>query len=1296
MKADGCKVRSEIKHRTEMASLLEEKRAICARVTARPSAYSQSQPTQHLTPRPDAPATQRKRLKQAGGQDYEVKRSKKVPSFGENSAFFASFLTKAQAFEVVEMQGSIAKIQRNTGWSTHLSDQVGDHRLGRERERELDRLCRLLRRAAELDISRCCHDVRMLLLARDNSEEMCLRIPTPPSLQGHMCSLSSSCLSISCQKVSTVTGHFQTFPTAVTPLRLLKAGTSTDLQPCMKGMLGMILQLTDWARTFKKHQIQKSQLQSFPDVAELWGALLSLMGHSIISKTKAHKMLSSVATVLMRILLKSLVSFWGLSHPSSLQPNMLSLLEVNLITWQPLAQLILSIRAFRELGFTDSEIRSENSSRTGSWMAEPNSESADVLTQALIGARMLSSLHRTTNSTLKRESYFRISIPRNLSSKQHRCNLNPQIQGDVSNFSISSAWTAKHKSSVSPRMRDNHTDAPQFRSNSSAITKWYRNVMEILFSQPAVSKFKANLTSLTSIRNALFSGKYSNSVANFVADMRQIFETSDLCAPEGCRITRVAVKLSATFERLLREKNFNSSLTTSYSGACAVCGKDEASSLSQIICCDRCSAYYHTVCSKRPLRKDSEKDTHWFCPICDSLVMGCGTGTIDRMISNASMIYNVSCIIEQVLIPGCNSLLMTPQFILKRDDKRYFAVTYDKAVLTGKDSSDSARSLKLTRHRDRFSEAAHSKDVKQLFSAIRALSCDCTWNSQDWVAILSSLLVCAASATRVNACGVDYQADCDMNMHTKRHFLACEGQNADNDCHTASLTAERPSLEYLPPGSMRKQRELILAAEVVDNLASLVEPDCTYKQLYKHVRSKILQDLLVIDHLPSPSGSGVSHVQLESSCIWCGGDFAYLQSAFVYSRNDFYMAPRRSPGEFTIWAMAHEFCSSRLAKQRSEKLKYQRRQVLRVRDQELKLTAGGRTPPLGLDSHGRVYWYFAHQRNTLAVKLPDNEESSGSCPESKQGGEWLCFATVPSIAQFMQYLIEECDGEMDILLTRMIAAFPEACMLLEPSLTVPCMYSDDWSWLEKSISSSELLTPSSSDGLPRTYFDINDDIFVRVNELIWTGTVTKANVGEIDFSYHARKKCWNSTFDDWISYEQSLGHSVVADSTQRNLYRSKVHRFFKYSPKLVSDYLDLVASTFIIKPFRIQTRLPSFLLLKPTIVTPLYQIIPIALLTLCAALPNGSATPENTARIQICAENYVRYQQASALELTELVLFLEDAINISWFKPSWSAVRAKLPTRTRCLKNPSLGRAALLIWILDRGLIYDKVVTHDV
>ena len=1272
MKADSSKVCSETEHRTGMASLLEEKRAICARVTARPPAYSM-------------PKTQRKRLKQAGGQDFALKRSKKVPSFGENSAFFESYLSKAQAIEVVEMQGS--KIQRNADWSSHLSD----HRLGRERERELDRLCRLLRRAAELDVSTCCHDIRTLLLTRDNSEEMRLRIHTPPSLQGQIYSLSSS-LRMSSQKVI---GHFRTFPTAVSPLRrLIKAGKSASLQP-IKGMLGMVLQLTDWARAFKSHQI--------PDVAEIWGALLSLVGHSRVAKTKAHKMLSSAAMVLMRISLKSLVSFWGLSHPSSLQPLMLSLLEVNLITWQPLAQLTLSLQAFRELGFTDSEIRSETSSSTGGWMAEPNSESADVLAQALTGARIISCLRRSTNSTLKRESCFRIPIPRTLSSKQHRCNLNPRVQGNVSIFNIFPAWTPKHEPSVSPDMRGDTAHVPQFRSNSSAITKWCRNVMGILFSQPAVSKFKAKFTSLTSTKNPPFSGKCGNSLANFVSYMRHNLETSDLCTPEGYHITRVAVKLSATFERLVREKNFNSSLITSYSGFCAVCGKDEASSSSQLVRCDRCSAYYHTVCSKRPLRKDSEKDAYWFCPICDSLVMGGAVGTIDRMISNVSMIYNVPCIIEHVLIPGCNSLLMIPQLILKRKDKRYLAMTYDEVVMTENDSSDSVRSLQLTRwlsldHKDRVLEAnnkaMHSKDTKQLFGSIRALSFDCTWNLQDWVAILSSLLIYAASATKVNACGVDCQADCDMNVRTKRYFLTCEGQNTENECHATSLAAERSSLEY-PSGSMRKQRELILAAEVIDNLASLVEPDRTRKQLYKHVHTRILQDLLVIDQFPSLPGSVVSRVQLESSCTWCGGDLAYLQSAFVYSRNDFYMAPR-SIGKLPNWAMAHEFCSSCLAKQRSGKLKHRRRQAIAARDRELKCTAVGRTPSLGLDFQGRIYWYFAHQRNMLAVKLPDNNETGGRFPESKQDGEWLCFSTVPSIAQVMQYLIEECDGEMDMLLTRMIFAFPEACMLLEPDLALPCMYSDDWAWLEKSISSSasELLTPSS-EGLPQAYFDINDDIFVRVNELIWTGTVTKANAGEAELCYYVRRKCWNSTFDDWMSYEQSLGHSVIANSTQSNLYRSNIYRFFKYSPKLVSDYLDLVASTFIMKPFRIQARLPPSLLLNPTIVTPLYQIIPIALLTLCAALPIGSATPEDIRCIQICAENYARYGQVSALELTQLVLFLEDAINTSWVKPSWSAVRAKLPTRTHCLENPSLCRVALLIWILDRGLIYNKVVTHD-
>ena len=80
--------------------------------------------------------------------------------------------------------------------------------------------------------------------------------------------------------------------------------------------------------------------------------------------------------------------------------------------------------------------------------------------------------------------------------------------------------------------------------------------------------------------------------------------------------------------------------------------------------------------------------------------------------------------------------------------------------------------------------------------------------------------------------------------------------------------------------------------------------------------------------------------------------------------------------------MAHEFCSSCLAKQRSGKLKHRRRQAIAARDRDLKCTAVGRTPSLGLDFQGRIYWYFAHQRNMLAVKLPDNNETGGRFPES--------------------------------------------------------------------------------------------------------------------------------------------------------------------------------------------------------------------------------------------------------------------------------------------------------------------------
>ena len=63
-------------------------------------------------------------------------------------------------------------------------EKNSQHRQLRERERESDRLGRLLRRAAELDVTRCCNDVRTLLVARGQCEEANLQVCSPPSVQG--------------------------------------------------------------------------------------------------------------------------------------------------------------------------------------------------------------------------------------------------------------------------------------------------------------------------------------------------------------------------------------------------------------------------------------------------------------------------------------------------------------------------------------------------------------------------------------------------------------------------------------------------------------------------------------------------------------------------------------------------------------------------------------------------------------------------------------------------------------------------------------------------------------------------------------------------------------------------------------------------------------------------------------------------------------------------------------------------------------------------------------------------------
>lgn len=202
-------------------------------------------------------------------------------------------------------------------------------------------------------------------------------------------------------------------------------------------------------------------------------------------------------------------------------------------------------------------------------------------------------------------------------------------------------------------------------------------------------------------------------------------------------------------------------------------------------------------------------------------------------------------------------------------------------------------------------------------------------------------------------------------------------------------------------------------------------------------------------------------------------------------------------------------------------------------------------------------------------------------------------------------------------------------------------------------------------------------------------------------------KKWSSSLDDWIPHESVLLYSIVTSKVQENLYHSHVLSKCADLPNLSINCKDMLATMFVGKPFRVQTRLSSSLLLKLNNGNNNQNSdnsknyinddnhrwhIRSAFLAMSAALPAGSVTPEQNLIIQM---RVFGNDRISVMELTELALFLEDSINKLWLRSCWKAVRACLPTRNCFLKYASFSQVALLIWILDRAIIYDQAKTCE-
>jgi len=1094
----------------------------------------------------------------------------------------------------------------------------------RDLEREFDRLSRLLRRAAELDVTGCCNDVRTLLVARCHSEALSV-VTTTPTLQRSNCLIS--------RRVNTELEEIF-FSLYTPPLPLI------DLSHLRSpNVVSTILQLSYYIHVFQPG----SEPKLIPDIAELAGALAVVKAGTCHS-TGAHNMLDSAAMAIVHVCLGDLLLFLASGNCQCM--SMLPSLNLNQLTWRALASLLMLVRAFRELGFADSEILSEVCG-IGGWVSKPNADSVDHSSLLVAKARVLSSADRETTYRPKTDFYFRISVPRSDSNHYvHRC------------FKGSKSDSEDHKRGSAERMPalpckpctilcTQFKEQPRFRNSSVAVGTWCQNALDLIsnhsdgFIEPDASCCKSTrvLHSITDMRDAFNLKTLSGSFADFVLDTRQILEKYD-----GFRSDEIPAmsKLRMIFERFLREKNFDTSTIPNSSNVCGACGLCLCDSTSKLVYCHRCHACYHQSCSKSP------SDQTWFCPSCISL--GDRSRVINGMMCRPAKIHGAICTIQYILTPGFNTFASSPQLVLRRKDGRSmtidtsldpYACSLEISDATSPRGGGLSNKLDPEQSPVAANKAAHSLEFKTLIHAIQVLSNDGIWNDQDWVDVFASLLVCAP-----------HKVERDINSLDRR--------NAPN----YFLLNENRDLDSIRE-NIRRRQDVLLIAGVVRNTVSFVKSDQAVNlQLKANVHKLTRQDFLPICR-PCP----VQTFGTEISCMCCGSDYNSLQSEFVNAQPPLKMGTVLLEREPPQWALVHEFCSNSMIDQLGDELNHKRQAA---GDERTSFASKGR--PLGIDLCGRIYWHFLHCNNMLAVQLV---VSHGNQINTEQ---WSCFCTIPLIAQLMLYLIELCDVEVDILLNKIMSTFPEACTLLEPDRAIQFLTYDEYFWLHlEAVASSSGWQASTV----APHFQDGDGILVRVSELVCSANI-ETSAEKHDILYSVGNKGWNPVLDTQICAESILCNSDVACAVQFNLYSSRVSHYGDYS---VSNQLHLIASSFMGKPYRVSAHLPDMLAAKLEGDTSKYMLARLALLTVNLALPRGSLAPAFSSSVHLRAS----VCRMNAYELTELVLALEDSINKLWLRSSWSTIRACLPTRAHFLKYASLSNVALLLWILDRGIIYDLI-----
>mmetsp|Transcript_31397 Transcript_31397/g.100856 ORF Transcript_31397/g.100856 Transcript_31397/m.100856 type:complete len:1706 (-) Transcript_31397:509-5626(-) len=307
----------------------------------------------------------------SGISGLNTENSQRSRPFGEGSTGpkrreFRAESKKRHRVVQAEERRAIRESRRSEKLARHIED-----RRTREHEREIDRLGRLLRRASELDVTRCCNDVRTLLQARWQCGEGGL-YTAPPSSSGET---QPATLSVSIQAC-------QMCPTTCLGPSLLGSTLGTVSSPAHSCSVDVrTLRIIDFVSTFRTALVWNLSLT--PHLSELSAALNDVQRPQAKSHSyQASSLLHKIAIAIVTLLLPSAVRQLGLER--TVQSR--AAFPVNKLTWPFFARLILTSVTCREVGCHEPDVLCEIRGNEA-WAYSPETESRDRYTREFLRSR---------------------------------------------------------------------------------------------------------------------------------------------------------------------------------------------------------------------------------------------------------------------------------------------------------------------------------------------------------------------------------------------------------------------------------------------------------------------------------------------------------------------------------------------------------------------------------------------------------------------------------------------------------------------------------------------------------------------------------------------------------------------------------------------------------------------------------------------------------------------------------------------------------------------------------------------